>query len=147
MTDLFLWDGNPSELPEVGEPFIYNGKKYVWEMCTCGCEKPLGFLANEVENHDFEMTVRLRGQEQGHPLLSVLVKLGKMEEVIRTHGNPHAIGKILNDYLRKIGVGSPGDFDKNVEHFASKGISIEELYLALNQALGIPLKLAILMVS
>lgn len=146
MADLYLWDGNPSELPEMGKPFIYNGEQYVWERCLCGCEKPLGFLGNEVEDRDFEMTVRLRGKDQGDPLASVLVKLGKMEEMIQTKGNPHAIGKVLNDYLGEAGVQSTNDFDEKVELFASKGIAIEELYLALAEAVGIPIELAMLMV-
>ncbi len=78
MSDLVVWTGDTNNLPPAGEKFIYKDVEYIWKPCTCKeqCLRPKAYKGGEM---DLEMTIRLRGTNQGVPLLTVLVKLGKME--------------------------------------------------------------------
>lgn len=134
MTKLVVWDGNLDKLPESEIPFLYKDKEYYWEMCPCGCDKPLGFLGNEVEKRDFEMTVRLRGVDQADPIATVLVKLGLMEELIATNGDNDSVLRLLDSQLvnELKAPESQEEWDKCMGFLASKGISEIEWVEALD---------------
>lgn len=133
-----VWNGDVNALPPVGK-FLYKGTEYNWRICDCGCKRPLGFIG---EKHDFGMTVRMRGTNQGDILASVLVKLGKTEELIAAGPDRDAAAGLLNDTLGEMQLmPDRPDYD---EVLTSKGIEVMEMDAAILEALGLPPEIAAL---
>lgn len=117
MTD--IWSGNPDNLPPESTPFEYNGNEYMWISCPCGCGHPLAF--EKSGRGSFEMTVRLRGNDQGESQGTFLVKLGKTEELIGTCGDGLALAELISRTVEKI-LKEYGNRDALDEFLKSKNI-------------------------
>lgn len=131
MSNISVWDGDYNNLPP--KEFSFNGQAYTWELCDCGCERPLGYKNGE---HDFEMTVRLRGNNQGDPMATVLVKLGKMEELIAAGREHMSVATLLDKTLFELlPLPTAPEFDEALEKY---GINEVELIFATGEAAGIP---------
>lgn len=130
-SELPVWDGDPEKLPEKGKKFIYKGQKYIWKSCKCGCGRPQAFKNGSKSR---ELTIRLRGVNQGDQMEDVITKFGMMEELITTEGD---LAKILHlfeicldkaDPARKIGL------ETCIKFLEEKGISPQEFSAALIEA-------------
>ena len=127
------WNGDSNHLPE--KEFSFKGQVYTWKPCDCSehCQRPLAYKDGHV---DLELTTRLRGADQGDYMSSVLVKLGKMEELIIAGANRALIADLLEITLFAM-LPLPGTpkFDEMIEKY---GISELELIFATGEAAGIP---------
>lgn len=134
MSNMFVWDGNPSKLPPKGQLFFYKERKFYWKECDCRCGRPKAYDENGKFN--FEMEIRLRGKDQGFPVFNVLVKLGKMEELIQIgQDDVSGIALLLQNTVKEY----VKSFDPNEsKHFLrSKGISEIEFEDAMHIAAAI----------
>jgi hypothetical protein len=140
-----VWDGNPESLPQMGKLFLYRGKKFSWRICSCGCGRPAGYLKGKLNK---AMTIRLRGSDQGDAIYSVLVKLGKIEELIQAVvlSGKEAVNSLLEATLGEIYVQVGGYGYKAVNAFLdTKGISETEMGIATGEAIGLPFELAVML--
>jgi len=135
-----VWDGNPKKLPPKGQQFLYNDQTFIWRTCDCGnrkCRRPSGYDVNGQENP--AMTFRLRGNNQGENILTVLYKLGKIEETAKAlEDHKTGIDHLLNDDLGEIkDKVCGGSFSPKVDSYlASRGISTNEILKATFEAIG-----------
>lgn len=132
-----VWDGNANNLPPMEEPFIYNGKMYAWSPCPCeepNCKRPTVVTEGQT---NFEMTVRLRGLNQGDPVANVLCKMGFMEQLIEVGNCGGSIPDLFNTMLSTLPVRPFRDpFFKIEEFLTSKGSSFGEMKAALDELYG-----------
>jgi hypothetical protein len=123
-----VWDGNWEILPLEGEEFIYNGKVYTWQKCKCSnaeCKRPIAYRKNNRVDRD--VTIRLRGANQGLNIFDVIVKLGKMEELIKCGGAANKIADIFISATREIFTNTTGDKKAVKEYLQSKNITTKEM--------------------
>jgi hypothetical protein len=80
------WSGDPNDLPEMGEVFLYQGEMWYWVPCGCeeeDCDRPMAYL-EEDDEVDIEMTLRLRGSDIGVPEYSLIIEIGAPIEELAT---------------------------------------------------------------
>lgn len=134
MSNIPVWEGDYKNRP--ANLFSFKGEEYTWELCDCGCKRPLAYKNGDF---NFELTIRLRGTDQGDYMATVLVKLGKMEELVAAGRDHESVGNLLEKTLMEL-LPLPGasNFD---EELAKYDVTELELIFATGEAVGIPVEL------
>lgn len=120
------WNGDTKNKPQKNQVFTFKGQTYKWQDCPCGCGHAHA-TDTTGERFSFEMTTRLRGENQGHPLANVLLKLVGMEKLVETNGDGDAAMELLYRTLSEIKANSGNNRGKSWAYLRSKGVSPEEL--------------------
>jgi hypothetical protein len=117
------WNGDPENIPEAYTPFMFKGKEYYWIPCPC-CNLPWAFDADDEES--YELLVRLRGKKLGLSLANVLVKAGKVEELIATGAKPELLQELFLLTFEPMEWFVKKDEEDKKAFLAEKGIPDEE---------------------
>jgi len=125
------WDGDSNNIPEEGKLFEYEGKTWIWGICSCGrCGLPEVSEAGKATPNT-EMTVRIRGTNQGHPTADFIMKSGAvtMDEFAKSF----AAGALIQLY-RKARQEWMNHRSNEEQWLSERGITRKELNYFLSSA-------------
>ena len=136
MADIPVWNGDYEKLPPEGTIFLFEDKRYRWDPCPCGCERPIVTdISTEVT--DEAMTILVRGTDPGDPRLKLLLEIGATPKEIANAmkaGSPTS-GEMLRDLMAKDPVGKGLVTEERLEKLLFMA-SMPEALVTLLESLG-----------
>jgi hypothetical protein len=112
-SEVFVWDGTLENLPAVGKEFFYKGERYNTKECPCGCG--CLYIARN-DRMAFELTIRTFGPHQMVKMWNIIIRSGRIEELIMTRKDPKTMLALFDDVVERMPI-RPGDPEEKVQTY------------------------------